>query len=122
MMSCSVTNMAWPMWSLPVTFGGGIEMVNGSSFEGSGLKRPSPSHHAYRRSSEDEGSKFFGSDRVRTVLDFPRGNFTTRDDASERGVVRDVVSVVRGVVSVVIGDRTNRDMHDRADILGDTQR
>ena len=27
MMSCSVANMAWPMCSLPVTFGGGMEMT-----------------------------------------------------------------------------------------------
>ena len=27
MQSCSVTNMAWPMCSLPVTFGGGLHLA-----------------------------------------------------------------------------------------------
>lgn len=35
----SVTNMAWPMWRAPVTFGGGIGITNGSpSAAASGLK------------------------------------------------------------------------------------
>jgi len=40
-----VTNMAWPMWRAPVTFGGGIGITNGSpSAALSGLKYPCPSH------------------------------------------------------------------------------
>jgi len=34
-MSCSVTNIEWPMCSAPVTFGGGIEITNGSASESS---------------------------------------------------------------------------------------
>ena len=29
--SCSVSSSAWPMWRLPVTFGGGIMMVKGAA-------------------------------------------------------------------------------------------
>ena len=37
--TCSVANMAWPMCSLPVTLGGGIEMTYGSPAAlSSGLK------------------------------------------------------------------------------------
>eukprot|EP00982_Pelagococcus_subviridis_P005107 29475-Pelagococcus_subviridis.AAC.7 len=61
MMSCSVTNIAWPMCSAPVTFGGGIAIVNGSPTASSeGLKHPCDSHHSYRRSSVAPCSKFFG--------------------------------------------------------------
>jgi hypothetical protein len=61
MMSCSVTNIACPMCSAPVTFGGGIAIVNGSPVASSeGLKHPCDSHHSYRRSSVAPCSKFFG--------------------------------------------------------------
>ena len=60
--SCSVTNIACPMCSAPVTFGGGIGITNGgpvavSSF---GAKYPRDSHHSYRFSSTFWCSKFFG--------------------------------------------------------------
>ena len=41
--ACSVTNMAWPMCSAPVTFGGGMEMTNGSP-SSRGAKYPADSH------------------------------------------------------------------------------
>ena len=47
-MSWSATNMAWPRWSRPVTFGGGMGHVyapRGCSAS-LGSKRPRASHHA----------------------------------------------------------------------------
>lgn len=45
MMSCSVTNIAWPMCSLPVTFGGGMDMENGLPVaDSSGWNLPLCSH------------------------------------------------------------------------------
>jgi hypothetical protein len=45
MMSSSVTNMAWPMCSAPVTLGGGIDTTNGSPVAPScALNIPSDSH------------------------------------------------------------------------------
>ena len=51
MMSCKVTNMAWPMCSLPVTLGGGIAITKGGavmvgSASVDGLKWPPASQAA----------------------------------------------------------------------------
>src|SRR5436305_4285174 len=52
---------AWPMCSEPVTLGGGMTMVNGSSAGRSGRNSPSRSQCAYQRSSMLLGSKVLGS-------------------------------------------------------------
>ena len=49
---------AWPMWSTPVTFGGGTAIEKFSSGEpsGSGWKRPDSSHCCAMRGSASVGS------------------------------------------------------------------
>ncbi|KAI1691739.1 hypothetical protein DdX_21666 [Ditylenchus destructor] len=47
-MSCSVLSSAWPIWSEPVTFGGGLTIVQGSAPRRSGRNRPPSSQCAYR--------------------------------------------------------------------------
>ena len=57
-MSCSVLFSAWPMCSEPVTFGGGMTMVNGSASRRSGrpaLKAPASSHARAMRPSMSAG-------------------------------------------------------------------
>src|SRR5438067_13608547 len=49
------------MCSEPVTFGGGMTMVNGSASLRSGRNSPCPSQWAYQRASIGPGSKVFGS-------------------------------------------------------------
>ena len=55
--SISECSKAWPMWSEPVTLGGGITMQNGSppSFA-SGRNDPASSQTAYQRPSTGSGS------------------------------------------------------------------
>mmetsp|Transcript_8804 Transcript_8804/g.16290 ORF Transcript_8804/g.16290 Transcript_8804/m.16290 type:complete len:210 (-) Transcript_8804:235-864(-) len=62
MISSNATNIAWPMCSLPVTFGGGIEMTKHcwSESPSAGLKYPDSSHHLYSRSSTSAGEYCFG--------------------------------------------------------------
>ena len=57
------TSSAWPMWSEPVTLGGGITMVNGFAHQRAicGWKRPPSSQCAYQRDSISAGSKVLGS-------------------------------------------------------------
>ena len=111
-----------------MTFGGGIEMVKGSGLDMSGLKCPSRSHHVYRRSSDSSGSKFFGSNVFTASLDTARdvrmcrGRVPPRDVGAENfiawpAVLGDRTGASERGASVVIGDRTNLEMHDRADIL-----
>src|SRR3989338_1411870 len=46
--SCKVLFKAWPIWRMPVTFGGGITMVKGFlDGDTSALNKPSVSHLAY---------------------------------------------------------------------------
>ena len=72
MMSSSATNMAWPMCSLPVTLGGGIEMTKHSLSESSaGWKYPDDSHHSYSRCCDVGGSML--SHLLRRAL---RGEYT----------------------------------------------
>src|SRR5687768_3733198 len=52
---------AWPIWSEPVTLGGGMTMVQGSASARSGRNRPSFSQCAYQRASISAGSKVLGS-------------------------------------------------------------
>ena len=56
-MSWSVLLSAWPMWSEPVTFGGGMTMQYGFALEnGSARKYPRSSHTPYQVSSAWRGS------------------------------------------------------------------
>ena len=55
--SCSVLLSACPMWSAPVTFGGGITITNGlPPGRASGLNEPDSSHARYQRSSTAAGA------------------------------------------------------------------
>ena len=116
------------MWSLPVTFGGGIEMVKGSGLDTSGLKCPSRSHQVYRRSSDSSGSKFLGSDVFAASPDTARdvricrARCPRRDAGAENftawpAVLGDDIDASECGVIVIIGDRTSLQMHDLADIL-----
>mmetsp|Transcript_4221 Transcript_4221/g.12912 ORF Transcript_4221/g.12912 Transcript_4221/m.12912 type:complete len:135 (-) Transcript_4221:23-427(-) len=62
-MSCSATKIAWPKCNRPVTFGGGIGIVNAVSSDPSsrGSKNPDASHHAYSDSSNALNSYRVGS-------------------------------------------------------------
>jgi dipeptidyl aminopeptidase/acylaminoacyl peptidase len=62
--SWSVMSSAWPMWSEPVTFGGGMTIVHGCASGRSGRNRPSPSQCTYHRCSIAVGSKVFGSSLI----------------------------------------------------------
>ena len=60
-MSCSVLSSAWPMWSEPVTLGGGMTMVKGSASGRSGRNRPRVSQCSYHLASIGPGSKVLAS-------------------------------------------------------------
>ena len=62
MTSWMVLSSACPTWSDPVTFGGGMTMLNGSpGSSGSAWKRPAASQSAYSPASTADGSYAFGS-------------------------------------------------------------
>ena len=50
-----VSFRAWPMWRMPVTFGGGMTMLHGSPSP-FGLNLPVFSHHGYHLASSAAGS------------------------------------------------------------------
>src|ERR671929_1623847 len=54
--SCSVIVSACPTCNRPVTFGGGIEIENGSRSDGIGWKYPRRTHSSYHLSSADFAS------------------------------------------------------------------
>src|SRR5215471_12894044 len=61
-MSSTVLPYAWPMWSLPVTLGGGITITKRGEPAGpAGVNRPSDSQRLYHSCSNDAGSKVLGS-------------------------------------------------------------
>ena len=114
-----------------------MEIVKGSAFDASGLKYPLLSHHSYRLCSFSEGSKFLGSDAfavsLETALEVRICRARLRRDAGAeklawRGARRpgiawpadfdDDIDASEHGASVVIGDRTNLERHDLADILG----
>src|SRR5688572_9417815 len=68
-MSWIVLSSAWPIWRLPVTFGGGMTMVNGSASGRSGRNRPFSSQWPYQRASIAAGSKVLGSSVMEWRLD-----------------------------------------------------
>ena len=53
------------MWRLPVTFGGGITMVNGSASGRSGRNSPLVSQCRYQRASIGPGSKVLSNSVMR---------------------------------------------------------
>src|SRR5712691_11010747 len=60
-MSCTVPLSAWPMWSSPVTSGGGKQMVyRGLSLFVDAVNRPAFSQRAYQPASMAFGSNAFG--------------------------------------------------------------
>jgi len=71
--SWSVTNIACPICSLPVTFGGGIGIVKGdadspsTAAHASGWKHPPLSHSLYISASLSFGSKFLGSELMYSI-------------------------------------------------------
>ena len=67
-MSWSVLSSAWPIWSEPVTLGGGMTMVNGSASGRSGRNSPFSSQWAYQRDSISAGSKVLGSSVMASSL------------------------------------------------------
>src|SRR3954463_338913 len=61
-MSIRVIWYAWPMWSVPVTLGGGSWIENeGFASSKPALKYPRDSHSGYQRDSMSWGSKAFAS-------------------------------------------------------------
>src|SRR5690349_4013919 len=68
-MSCRVLSSAWPIWSEPVTFGGGMTIVNGSASSRAGRNRLLSSQWGYQRDSMAPGSKVLGSSLMRGALD-----------------------------------------------------
>src|SRR5512135_1414901 len=69
MMSGSVWLSAWPMCSEPVTFGGGMTMLN-RGLSDSGLARNAPldSQNAYQRGSTSACSKALESSRIDPLM------------------------------------------------------
>src|SRR3546814_14947552 len=62
----SVLSSAWPIWSDPVTLGGGLTIVKGCASGRSGRNSPLLSQCGYQRASMAEGSKVFGNSLVMT--------------------------------------------------------
>src|SRR3546814_5913386 len=62
----SVLSSAWPIWSDPVTLGGGLTIVKGCASGRSGRNNPLLSQCGYQRASMAEGSKVFGNSLVMT--------------------------------------------------------
>src|SRR3546814_2291703 len=67
-MSCNVLSSAWPMWSEPVTLGGGITIVKGSASGRSGRNAPELSQCGYQRASMTAGLKVLSSWPVSSVM------------------------------------------------------
>mmetsp|Transcript_8051 Transcript_8051/g.30171 ORF Transcript_8051/g.30171 Transcript_8051/m.30171 type:complete len:227 (+) Transcript_8051:2536-3216(+) len=113
MTSCRVTNMACPMCSAPVTFGGGIAMQNGSPVAfGSGWKHPRDSHQSYSRVSVSPCSKFLGKlawfAPGTTVLLSTLGPAAVEEDAPQRTPNTCLVTGRRGAVRNAFAARAVR--------------
>src|SRR6185503_7394344 len=91
-MSCSVLLRACPRWSAPVTFGGGITMLNGCRLGcGSAWKNRPCSHIAYRRGWAVAKSKRLG--REAGSKDIRNGAFTSCGVVGQAGSLPHLVLV-----------------------------